>query len=210
MNSANLPIECIKHAIQGGGLVLELGAGIDVCSHPNLCKTDAFVYSSDLDYVVDAHAMPFEDNVFDFVFSLAVFEHLHTPWKAAQEIYRVLKPGGKMFVLTAFMQHMHGYPHHYFNMTTMGAERIFSDFDIISCEPSPNCSMEQIAVILMDLHQMSSNLSENESAVALCKSIEEFCRVLPNVQADLIKPIANIESWRRIAPGVEILAMKPF
>lgn len=208
-NSANLHIEFVKQALQTDGMILELGAGIDVCTHPNLVKTDAFVYSSDLDYVVDAHAMPFEDNTFDFVYSLAVFEHLHSPWVAAKEILRVLKPGGRVYVLTAFMQHLHGYPHHYFNMTTMGAERIFSDFEIISCGPSPHCPMDQLAVILLDLHQMAGNLGGDKSAKALCHSIEDFCHVLPDVQAELIKPASNFEAWRRIAPGVEIVAMKP-
>lgn len=208
-NSSNLQIEFVQQALQSDGLILELGAGIDVCTHPNLVKTDAFVYSSDLDYVVDAHAMPFEDNTFDYVYSLAVFEHLHTPWVAAKEIFRVLKPGGKVYVLTAFMQHLHGYPHHYFNMTTMGAERIFSDFEIIHSGPSPHCPMDQLAVILLDLHQMSSNLPGDKSAKALCHSIEDFCQALPNVQEQLIKPEVNFEAWRRIATGVEIIAMKP-
>lgn len=208
-NSSNLQIEFVQQALKTNGMILELGAGIDVCTHPNLVKTDAFVYSSDLDYVVDAHAMPFEDNTFDFVYSLAVFEHLHSPWVAAKEILRVLKPGGRVYVLTAFMQHLHGYPHHYFNMTTMGAERIFSDFEIISCGPSPHCPMDQIAVILLDLHQMSGNLEGNKSAKALCRSIEDFCYALPDVQAELVKPASNFEAWRRIAPGVEIVAMKP-
>lgn len=208
-NSSNLQIEFVQQALQSSGMILELGAGIDICTHPNLVKTDAFVYSSDLDYVVDAHAMPFEDNTFDFIYSLAVFEHLHSPWVAAKEILRVLKPGGKVYVLTAFMQHVHGYPHHYFNMTTMGAERIFADFEIISSGPSPHCPMDQIAVILLDLHQMSSNLGGDKSAKALCNSIEDFCHALPNVQAELIKLEANFEAWRKIAPGVEIIAMKP-
>lgn len=109
-------------------MILELGAGIDVCEHPNLVKTDAFVYSSDLDYVVDAHAMPFEDNSFDYVYSLAVFEHLHSPWVAAKEIFRVLKPDGKVYTLTAFMQHVHAYPHHYFNMTPDGSGKNIRGF----------------------------------------------------------------------------------
>ncbi len=208
-NSSDLQIEFVRQALQSDGLILELGAGVDLCTHPNLVTTDAFVYSSHLDYVVDAHAMPFEDNSFDYIYSLAVFEHLHSPWVAAKEIFRVLKPGGKVYVLTAFIQHMHGYPHHYFNMTDMGAERIFADFEIISSGPSPHCPMDQLAVILLDLQEMSRNLKGNESAEALCKSIEDFCHALPNVQAELIKPDTNFESWRRIAPGVEIVAMKP-
>ena len=209
IDTSTLGIEFISDALSGGGLVLELGAGDDACVRDNLIKTDAFIYSNNLNYVVDAHAMPFDDNTFDFVYSLAVFEHLHSPWLAAKEIFRVLKPGGKVFVLTAFMQHVHGYPSHYFNMTTMGLERIFSDFEIKSCQPSFHCPLEQIAYILADLNEMAQRLPENQSANLLSQSIKYFCESLPKVQDDLIKLEANFESFSRIAPGIEIVAMKP-
>ena len=126
-----------------------------------------------------------------------------------EEILRVLKRGGKASVLTGFMMHLYAHPHHCFNMTTMGAERIFSDFEIINCKPSPHCPMDQIGVILLDLHEMSSNIPKDKSAKALGNSIEDFCHAIPAVQEELIKPTINFEPWRCIAPGVESLAMKP-
>jgi SAM-dependent methyltransferase len=41
---------------------------------------------------------PFEDNKFDVVFSSQVIEHLHNTRLFAEEIYRVLKPGGTAIV----------------------------------------------------------------------------------------------------------------
>lgn len=209
-DSSTLTIEPVAEALRDcPGYILELGAGIDICDHPRLVKTDAFVYSTHLDYVVDAHSMPFADNTFDFVYSLAVFEHLHTPWVAAKEIFRVLKPGGKVYVLTAFMQHMHGYPHHYFNMTTSGLERIFSDFDILQSGPSPHCPLSQIAVTLLDVHEMAGRLAHDPHAAALQDGIKRFCDALPHIENKLIHQPANLAAWRRIAPGVEIVARKP-
>ena len=210
-DSSIMPIESVAEALRDcPGYILELGAGIDTCDHPRLVKTDAFVYSAHLDYVVDAHSMPFADNTFDFVYSLAVFEHLHSPWIAAKEIFRVLKPGGKVYVLTAFMQHMHGYPHHYFNMTISGLERIFSDFDILQSGPSPHCSLSQIAVTLLDVHEMAGRLTQDPHAAALQDSIKGFCDALPHIEKKLIDQPDNLAAWRRIAPGVEIVARKPF
>ncbi len=43
-------------------------------------------------------AMELEDNHFDFVYARFLFQHLADPLGAAQEIWRVLKPGGKLVI----------------------------------------------------------------------------------------------------------------
>jgi SAM-dependent methyltransferase len=209
MNSEHLNIPRIRNAFKRGDFMLELGAGVDICDNANLIKTDAFIYSPNLDYVVDAHSMPFADNTFDFVYSLAVFEHLHSPWVAAKEILRVLKPGGKVYILTAFMQHLHGYPHHYFNMTTMGLKRIFSEFEVIKCTPSPHCPLTQVGHIMDDLRVMTFALPNNENAQKLNIHLSAACSLIPIVQEDLIKEESNFDKWHMIAPGIELFAKKP-
>jgi SAM-dependent methyltransferase len=45
--------------------------------------------------------LPFEDNSFDFIICIAVYHHLDNDLdrtKALKEIYRVLKPGGRVFI----------------------------------------------------------------------------------------------------------------
>jgi SAM-dependent methyltransferase len=46
------------------------------------------------DLLGDAHAIPFQADSFDCVFSYAVLAHLHSPFLALHEIRRVLRPGG--------------------------------------------------------------------------------------------------------------------
>jgi len=45
-----------------------------------------------------AENLPYADNTFDIVHSHHVFEHVADPMKAAQEAYRVLKPGGLVLI----------------------------------------------------------------------------------------------------------------
>jgi len=47
----------------------------------------------------DAENLPFKDNYFDFVYSNGVIHHTPNTSKAIEEIYRVLKPGGKIIVM---------------------------------------------------------------------------------------------------------------
>ncbi|WP_017655774.1 methyltransferase domain-containing protein [Fortiea contorta] len=50
--------------------------------------------------VADAQATPFADNSFDLVWSLESGEHMPDKAKFLQECYRVLKPGGKLIMVT--------------------------------------------------------------------------------------------------------------
>ena len=76
--------------------------------------------------------MPFADHSFDAVFSFSVLEHVKDPFKCAAEIERVLKPGGIIYSSVPFLIPVHGYPHHYYNMTQQGLANLFSDnIDIV-------------------------------------------------------------------------------
>ena len=44
--------------------------------------------------------LPFDDNGFDIIFTKSVIEHIHDPTHLMKEIYRILKPGGIIIVLT--------------------------------------------------------------------------------------------------------------
>lgn len=46
----------------------------------------------------DAEALPYDDDSFDLVIGHAFIHHLPVPGKAIQEMYRVLKPGGRLVI----------------------------------------------------------------------------------------------------------------
>lgn len=218
MNTSELPIPLLIEAFSSNGLILEIGAGIDTCPSGNLVKTDAYLYSDKLDYLVDAHCLPFPDNTFDYVYSLAVFEHIHSPWIVADEIFRVLKPGGKVYTLVAFLQHVHGYPSHFFNMTDMGLRHLFGQFEVLECGPSPFCPLDQICYCLADLNEMVQHLRSAQKkdwwqggsdVDKLQTAIKGVIELLPKVQNELISLPATHDAWKRIATGFEITAMKP-
>jgi ubiquinone/menaquinone biosynthesis C-methylase UbiE len=80
----------------------------------------------------DAHALPFCDDSFDFIICQGVLEHLSNPFNAADEMYRVLKRSGKIYLDTAFIQPYHGVPWHYFNFTLSGLREVMKSFTEIS------------------------------------------------------------------------------
>jgi len=50
-------------------------------------------------YKADAETLPFENDFFDFIICTNSFHHYFSPSKALAEVYRVLKPGGRFFLL---------------------------------------------------------------------------------------------------------------
>jgi SAM-dependent methyltransferase len=115
-------------------LFLDVGAGLRDVYFGNVVNTEIYP-SVSTDVVCIGETLPFADNQFDFVFCFATLEHTRRPWDVAQEICRVLRPGGRVIIDYPFMQPVHGYPHHYFNATPMGNQRLFEGAcDISSVE----------------------------------------------------------------------------
>lgn len=112
------------------GLVLDCGAGLRPEYLPNVVNFEICSYPT-TDVRGVGERLPFRDCVFDAVLSLQVLEHVRDPFACAQEIVRVLKPGGTLYCVVPFLQPMHGYPSHYFNMSMQGLGRLFEDALVI-------------------------------------------------------------------------------
>ena len=104
--------------------VLDAGAGLRRWPTKNVINMEIYDYPS-TDVLAIGQELPFEDNTFDGVLSLAVLEHVDDPFLCAQELIRVLKPGGKAMVVIPFLQAEHGYPSHFFNATRFGVRKLF-------------------------------------------------------------------------------------
>jgi len=116
-------------AAHPNGWLLDCGAGNRPAYLDRVVNLEVAAFPS-TDVIADGESLPFRDSCFDGVFSLAVLEHIRRPWVAARELVRVLKPGGTLRVDVPFLQPVHGYPEHFFNMTSEGLCSLFSD----SCE----------------------------------------------------------------------------
>lgn len=106
-------------------LILDNGCGLRNVYYDNVVNFEIVDYPT-TDVLGIGEKLPFKSNVFDAVFSLNVLEHVKNPFECANEIIRVLKPGGILYIVVPFLQPFHGYPNHYYNMTSSGLRNLFS------------------------------------------------------------------------------------
>jgi SAM-dependent methyltransferase len=106
------------------GLVLDCGAGLRTRCYPNVVNYEIVRYPT-TDVLGVGERLPFRSEVFDAVISLSVLEHVRDPFTCAREILRVLKPEGELYCNVPLLEPVHGYPNHYYNMTSHGLRNLF-------------------------------------------------------------------------------------
>lgn len=83
------------------------------------------------DIVGDIHHLPFEDNSQEAILCIAVLEHVENPFKAVEELHRVLRPGGHLFVYVPFLYYYHaerGYYRDYWRFSEDAVDLLFKGF----------------------------------------------------------------------------------
>jgi len=135
--------------------IIDIGGGLRIDSERNnrFDKTREWIlpYIEKVDYKImdpvdtyspdivgDIHEMPFENNSIDALVCIAVLEHVQNPIKACEEMYRVLKPGGYLFLYVPFLYYYHaekGYYGDYWRFTPDSLNYICKDFSQIEIVP---------------------------------------------------------------------------
>ncbi|MBD3300191.1 MAG: methyltransferase domain-containing protein [Candidatus Moranbacteria bacterium] len=93
--------------------------------------------NSNADYIVDLcenNSKVIKNNIFDWIVCTEVIEHVKNPFKAVQEMHRILKKGGMIFATTPFNFRIHGPLPDCWRFTKYGLEELFKKFDKIIIE----------------------------------------------------------------------------
>ena len=136
-------------ADNANGKTLIVGAGSSRYEHifPGCLHTDIDP-SAKTDMVADAEALPFPENSFDTVVCPAVLSHVRHPQKAVDEMHRVLKPGGRIILTTAFIFPLNSHPVDYWRITENGLQLLFSNGWNIETFESDSKPFYTIAVLM--------------------------------------------------------------
>ncbi|MCX6813412.1 MAG: methyltransferase domain-containing protein [Candidatus Azambacteria bacterium] len=136
--------EISKHVKNIGGVVIDLGGG----KNPSYerfwhVRPEKFIRvdinkKTEPDIVADLNKpLPFSDNFADTVFLFNVIYILESPNATLKEIYRILKPGGKLFLTSPFIFNEAKEPADYWRLTSEALEKLLeeSGFNNFFIEP---------------------------------------------------------------------------
>ena len=122
--------------------VLDAGAGEQPYKHVfdglNYESTDmpGGFYKRKHDFECELHDIPKPNDHYDVVVLTQVLEHVPDPQATLSEIYRVLKPNGKLLISVPLNGPLHGEPWHFFQFTHYGLNQLAlnTGFHIIEIE----------------------------------------------------------------------------
>ena len=132
----------------GGRRVLELGARnstVRALVPPSMDYVGFDIHPGrNVDVVGDIHELSrhFDPESFDFVCTLATFEHLAMPWKAVLEINKVMRPGGLLFIMTHPIWPPHSQPWDFWRFSAEAFRVLLgppTGFELLACAEGLPC-----------------------------------------------------------------------
>lgn len=102
-----------------------------------------------VDLVADAHDLHMVDsNTVDFVTTVSVLEHVQHPQQVVSEIFRILKPGGVVYVNVPFVFPFHADPNDFYRFSYRGVDILCAAFERIGSgfNRGPASTMQHLSV----------------------------------------------------------------
>jgi SAM-dependent methyltransferase len=139
-------VENVAHTLPPGARLLDAGAGECVYkrffSATRYLSVDAAIGNPswnyhNLDCISALDRLPFQDQSFDAALCTQTLEHLEWPRESVQELFRVLKPGGTLYLTAPMAHHEHQAPYDFFRYTSYGLDSICRKAGFASVQVTP-------------------------------------------------------------------------
>lgn len=131
----------VADVVKDGESILDAGAG--ECQYKPYFKHAKYTAQdlgigdktwdfSQIDIKSEIYDIPVANNSFDYILCLEVMEHLKYPHRAFKEFSRILKSGGKLFVVCPLTWSEHQIPYDYFRYTRYALQMLANDNDFVA------------------------------------------------------------------------------
>jgi SAM-dependent methyltransferase len=124
-----------------GALMLNIGSGVHK-PHPDILNVDIFYYKG-VDIVANAEELPLPTNSVDAIVCESLLEHVPYPEKIVKDMYRVLKPGGAMYIVIPFVYPFHASPNDFQRWSVTGLRHLLreGDVEVIGTRAGPTSAL---------------------------------------------------------------------
>lgn len=125
----NAVLERFARSVPADAKVIEIGAGL--YDHTRFFPGRVHTFNADPDtqpdILGDAHRMPIEDESYDVALCVSTLEHVRDPYQVVREMFRILKPGGRVFAWIPFYFGVHDFPIDVSRFTAEGMLVLFEE-----------------------------------------------------------------------------------
>lgn len=108
---------------------LNVGSGIHKFGE-NILNIDIFYYEG-VDVVANGEQLPFADESIDAVICESLLEHVPRPNVIVDDMFRVLKKGGEMYVVIPFVYPFHACPNDFYRWSQTGIQHLLKQGEIV-------------------------------------------------------------------------------
>jgi SAM-dependent methyltransferase len=195
-----------------GARVLDVGAG----DAPNRELFDHVAYTTvdwehsvheDLpavDITAAADDLPLDDRSFDAALLTQVLEHVAEPREVLAELYRVLRPGGRLYMTAPLVWELHELPFDYYRYTSVGLRHLLetAGFEQVEVNARNDC-FTTVAQLMRNAGSAMGRAPDG-----MDERREEVTALL-NELADQIAEFSSLDVERILPLGYSALATRP-
>lgn len=157
-----------------------------------------------VDHVGPAHDLPVDDSAYDGVLCTQVLEHVPSPDAVARELYRILRPGGRLYLTVPLAWELHEMPFDFYRYTPYGLARILGDagFQRLDIAPRNDC-FRTLAQLLGNLPTMIGRYPDGRNHQRA--EAEAVLRAM----AAKVASYSGLDSNRIFPLGYSVVALRP-
>ncbi len=170
--------------------------------------TGTALYNTRPDVFADTVSLPFTTGSIDTVLMFGVIEHVALPGHALQEIYRVLKPKGKLLLSIPFLYPAHDEPYDYQRLTAHGLQRDLTTSGLDCKRLSASLHSSASAGLLLNLSLAGSALQAIRSKHSALLLTPLLALIIPSVNVFFWLGSYLLPHWEAFSCGYYLVARK--